>query len=112
MSLLYEEIAKKIEQQIEDDTYPLSSRLPGENRLAKEFSVARPTLHKAICILEKKGLIESRPSVGNFVIKKPNKKRLYAYVAPNLSDPFHAGYRCLEDHLLQGFLYFPLYLES
>jgi LacI family transcriptional regulator len=92
MGLLYEQIAKKIEQQIIDGEYPLSSRLPGENKLAKAFGVARPTLHKAICILEKKGIIECRPSVGNFVIKTPKKKRRYAYIAPNLSDPFQAEF--------------------
>ena len=92
MSLLYEKTAKIIEAKIEDGTYPVSMRLPGEDRLAKELDIARPTLHKAILLLEAKGLIECRSSVGNFVLKSPKSKRLYAYIAPDLSDPFHAEF--------------------
>ncbi len=92
MSLLYEKIADVLEEKIKDGVYVVSARLPGEDKLAAELNVARSTIHKAILLLEAKGLIECRPSVGNFVLKLPRAKRLYAYVAPNLSDPFHAEF--------------------
>ncbi len=90
--LLYEKIALELKARISNKVYPVTARIPGEGRLAKEFNVARPTLHKAILLLEKQGLLECRPSVGNFVLKLPKTKRLYAYIAPSLSDPFHAEF--------------------
>ncbi len=92
MSLLYEKIADIIEERIKSRIYVISARLPGEEKLAEEFNVARTTIHRAIQLLEAKGLIKCRPSIGNFVAKVPRNKRLYAYVAPNLSDPFHAEF--------------------
>lgn len=92
MSLLYEKIALTIETGIKNETYKVSSRLPGEDKLATDLNISRSTLRKALQLLESKGLIKCRPSIGNFVLKIPRTKRLYAYVAPNLSDPFHAEF--------------------
>ena len=92
MNLLYEKIADLIEERIKNKVYAVSSRLPGEDKLAGELKISRSTLHKALRLLKAKGLINCRPSIGNFVLKIPRTKRLYAYVAPNLSDPFHAEF--------------------
>jgi len=92
MSLLYEKIADIIEERIKNRVYIISARLPGEEKLAVDLNVARTTIHRAIQLLEAKGLIRCRPSIGNFVAKVPRNKRLYAYVAPNLSDPFHSEF--------------------
>ncbi len=90
MSLLYEKTAGILEERIKNGAYEVSSRLPGEDKLAAELDISRGTLHKAIQLLETKGVLQCRPSVGNFVLKLPRTKRLYAYVTPGLSDPFHA----------------------
>ncbi len=102
MSLLYEKIAKILEENIKNEIYKVSSRLPGEGKLAAELNVSRVTLRKAIGLLETKGIIKCRPSVGNFILKTPRTKKLYAYVAPSLSDPFHSEIIRLFNMLVVG----------
>jgi len=43
------------------------ARLPGENRLAEEFSVSRGTVRKALAELQRQRRIEARTGVGSFV---------------------------------------------
>ncbi|RKY28124.1 MAG: hypothetical protein DRP83_01280 [Planctomycetota bacterium] len=102
MSLLYEKTAMILEERIRNETYKVSSRLPGEDKLAAELNVSRSTLRRVIQLLETRGIIKRRPSVGNFVVKIPRTKRLYAYVAPGLSDPFHAEFIRLFNMMVVG----------
>lgn len=88
--LLYEKIADAIRKRVADDTYPLQSRIPSEVDLAAEFKVSRPTVKSAVEALVKEGVLECRPATGSFVKRKPVASHLIGYIAPNLSDPFHA----------------------
>ena len=56
--LLYEKIADIIRRRIGDDKYPVDTRMPSEEVLARELSVSRPTIKKAVSLLEKEGLGE------------------------------------------------------
>lgn len=51
--------------------YDPGTRLPSDSELAEKFSVSRPTIAKAIQILEKKGLVDRRAGAGS-VIRTPN----------------------------------------
>jgi len=47
--------------------YPVNSRLPGENELAKQYGVSRNTLRQAFTILAEDGLITKWQGKGTFV---------------------------------------------
>jgi hypothetical protein len=49
---LYLEIAAQIRSLIENGEFPLTSRLPAERELAKEFGVSRPSVREALIALE------------------------------------------------------------
>lgn len=55
----YKKIAGEIKQRIHDGKYPPRSYLPSENKLAREFTVTRTTIRKALNILKQNGTIES-----------------------------------------------------
>jgi DNA-binding LacI/PurR family transcriptional regulator len=88
--LLYEKIADILRKRILEDGYPVNTRMPSEEVLAKELSVSRPTIKKAVSLLEKEGLIQCRAAVGSFVRRKPTARNLIGYIAPSLNDPFHS----------------------
>jgi DNA-binding LacI/PurR family transcriptional regulator len=88
--LLYEKTADIIRQRIEEDIYPVRSKIPSEVALSKELKVHRYSIKKAIDLLEKEEILKCRATVGSFVIKKPNEKLLIGYICPDLNDPFHS----------------------
>lgn len=64
----YEEIANVIRTRISDGIYPVDSNLPVQSDLAKEFSVSRMTIKKAIEILTIEGLVFSKQGNGTKVL--------------------------------------------
>lgn len=63
---LYEQVARVLRERIADGTYV--RRLPGENPLAKEFGVSRLTVHAALEILTREGLVKAARGRGTFVV--------------------------------------------
>jgi DNA-binding LacI/PurR family transcriptional regulator len=88
--LRYNAIADEIRRLISAGSYIVGEKLPGEGILGRQLGVSRPTVKSAIRILEEEGLVRCRPSLGSFVVKKPNDGFLIGYAAPDLDDPFHA----------------------
>ncbi|MEW6263668.1 MAG: FadR/GntR family transcriptional regulator [Thermodesulfobacteriota bacterium] len=66
------EIVSNISKLILNGEIASGDRLPGERDLAKRFGVSRPTLGKALHVLEALGLIEVRSGGGTYVSRNPN----------------------------------------
>lgn len=76
----YIELAKIIEDKIEDGEWP--EQLPGYMVLAKTFNVHHLTVSKAIKLLAAKGKLTIRGTKGTFVTKKkPNERQTYNALA-------------------------------
>lgn len=64
--LAYETVAIRLKRAIRTGKYA-AGKLPGENRLATEFGVSRPTVRQALTQLQDNGLVYSVPKQGWFV---------------------------------------------
>lgn len=73
--VLYQKIAKTIEEQIENGVLQYGDKLPSVRSAQKLYNVSLNTAKKAYLELESKSLIESRPRSGYF-IGKLSKKNL------------------------------------
>ncbi len=67
-ALVYVAIADVLEGRITDGTYPPDSRLPSEPALTAEFGCARDTIRAAVRELRGRGLVETVPGTGTYVI--------------------------------------------
>ncbi len=61
--VLYE----KLFSDIASGVYAPGQRIPNEIELAKTFGVSRPTVAKAVKMLEQKGIVSRKPGAGTFV---------------------------------------------
>jgi DNA-binding FadR family transcriptional regulator len=64
---LYQSIADKLAQQIDDGKYPPGSRLPAERELAESFGVSRVTIREAEIALQALGRIRIKTGSGVYV---------------------------------------------
>lgn len=64
---LYEDIAKTIEESIENGTLQVGDKLDSVRMLSEKMDVSMSTVYNAYYELEAKGLIESRPRSGYYV---------------------------------------------
>ncbi len=86
---LYHQIYIILRQKIIDGELDTEHPLPGENRLAKEFGVARITIRKALHNLEQDGFIIKRRGIGSFPVPQAVEFRnRYNIAGP---DEAHAG---------------------
>ncbi|MEV5592119.1 GntR family transcriptional regulator [Nonomuraea pusilla] len=67
----YAQIVKAIRQRIADGTYPPGSQLPSETQLIREFAVSRPTVVRALQVLQLRGVIDREHGKGSFVKAAP-----------------------------------------
>ncbi|MEU8251261.1 GntR family transcriptional regulator [Nonomuraea sp. NPDC048916] len=67
----YAQIVQAIRQKIQNGTYPPGSLLPSETQLVREFSVSRPTVVRALQVLQLRGVIEREHGKGSFVKAAP-----------------------------------------
>lgn len=65
---MYVRLAQTIQQRISDGTYPPGSLIPSEHVLAQVSDVSRPTVVRALEMLKRDGLLESRQGAGTFVV--------------------------------------------
>lgn len=64
---LYQSIARKIAELIDEGIYPPGSRLPGERDLAEKFDVSRVTIREAEIALQAIGRLEIKTGSGVYV---------------------------------------------
>lgn len=68
--MIYKSIADKLRLRLNSSDFNIGSPLPGEKKLAQEFSVARMTIRKAINLLVESGLVVRRHGSGTYVARK------------------------------------------
>lgn len=66
---LYQQVAIKLRRLVDDQDFPVGSRLPAERELALMFGVSRPTIREAVIALELEGLVEVRTGSGVYVLR-------------------------------------------
>ena len=70
----YVDVYDRIYDKINDGSYRIGDKLPGENQLARVYNVSRGTLRQALLILQENGLIQNKQGKGNYVLN--NSKSL------------------------------------
>ncbi|SDI10246.1 regulatory protein, gntR family [Sinosporangium album] len=64
----YQEIAEDLSRRIAVGRYPLGSFLPGELELAQAYQCSRPTMRKALRLLQEQGRITCLKGIGRRVV--------------------------------------------
>ncbi|MDH2429281.1 GntR family transcriptional regulator [Sphaerisporangium sp. TRM90804] len=67
----YARIVTAIRRKIEDGTYPPGGQLPSEAQLIREFAVSRPTVVRALQVLQLRGIISREHGKGSYVKTMP-----------------------------------------
>ena len=67
----YAVLVNAVQQRIEDGTYRPGEAIPSETQLMAEFNASRPTIVRALGILQQDGWIESQQGKGRFVKGRP-----------------------------------------
>lgn len=70
--LLYEDIAQRIEDQIQQGRYKEGDKLPSERELAEEYGVSRNVIREVIGALREKGYAIVKPGKGAYITKLNN----------------------------------------
>ncbi|EDF8639532.1 GntR family transcriptional regulator, partial [Salmonella enterica] len=68
--MVFQDIARKLKDNINGYTYNVGDLLPTEIQLSQTYNVSRNTLRKALDILEKEGMIERKHGSGTYVRRK------------------------------------------
>jgi GntR family transcriptional regulator len=67
---MYRQIADDLRQKIETGAVPRGSQLPTELELREHYDASRNTIRDAVKWLTTRGLVETRPGQGTFVVEK------------------------------------------
>jgi GntR family transcriptional regulator len=67
---MYRQIAEDLRQQIESGAVARGSQLPTELELREQYEASRNTIRDAVKWLTTRGLVETRPGQGTFVVEK------------------------------------------
>ncbi|GLW32222.1 GntR family transcriptional regulator [Actinoplanes regularis] len=68
----YAVVVNAVQQRIEDGTYAPGTAIPSETQLTAEFDTSRPTVVRALGILQQDGWIESQQGKGRYVKGRPS----------------------------------------
>jgi GntR family transcriptional regulator len=68
---LYLQLADILTAQISSGELPVGRTIPSEKTLTEAYGVARGTARKAVMVLRERGLVDTVPQRGTFVIMKP-----------------------------------------
>ena len=71
---LYQDLARKLMDELTVGNYPVGSKLPAERELATKYNVSRPTVREAVIALEVLELVEVRVGSGAHVLRLPGKE--------------------------------------
>ena len=66
-TLRYQELAEGIAELIHHGTYPSGTRIPSVRQMSQQQNLSISTVIQAYSLLERRGLIESRPQSGYYV---------------------------------------------
>ncbi|MDC0609699.1 histidine utilization repressor [Vibrio sp.] len=88
-SPLYLQIKRYIEDNIDRGFWPVGHRITTELELAKQFSVSRMTVNKAIRDLVNNGKLQRRPRLGTFVSSPQQKAESPLLDIRNIADEIH-----------------------
>lgn len=64
---LFEEVSEQIIRLIQEGTFPLGKKLPGENSLSESFNVSRNSIRESLKALQLTGILTSKPGKGTYV---------------------------------------------
>lgn len=64
----YLQLADILEARIKSGELARGKTLPSEQRLMQEYGIARSTARKAVMVLRERGLVDTVPQRGTFVI--------------------------------------------
>lgn len=67
----YAQVIEELQRRITSGEYQPGSLLPSEHQLSAEFSIARPTVVRALRVLRDNGWIETQQGKGSFVRGRP-----------------------------------------
>jgi DNA-binding transcriptional MocR family regulator len=81
--LRYQELAERLAELIRHGTYPTGERIPSVRQMSQQQNLSISTVLQAYALLERQGLIESRPQSGYYV-RAPAEGRL---PEPEISSP-------------------------
>ena len=66
-TLRYQELAERLAELIRHGTYPPGERIPSVRQMSQQQNLSISTVLQAYSLLERQGLIESRPQSGYYV---------------------------------------------
>ena len=66
-TLRYQELAERLAELIQQGTYPPGTRIPSVRQMSQQQNLSISTVLQAYSLLERQGLIESRPQSGYYV---------------------------------------------
>ncbi len=66
----YLQLADILTERIRSGELPVGRMLPSEKALQQEFGVGRGTVRRAVAVLRERGLVDTVPQRGTFVVKR------------------------------------------
>ena len=70
---LFVRLADYLAERIADGRLPAGARLPSHIDMAEEYNVSTNTIVRALDTLRERGLVETFPYIGTFVVEHPPK---------------------------------------
>lgn len=80
-TFLYDKLSDKICAYIKENGLKKGEKLPGERKMAEEWSVSRATLREAIKELQKQGILKTEVGKGTFVAEEIGSKQFSVKLA-------------------------------
>ena len=82
------QLADLISQDISMGRYKVDDALPSINQLSRDYKVSRDTVFKAFIDLKERGIIDSTPGKGYYVVNRQKSILLLLMNIPHLKTPF------------------------
>src|SRR5512132_650933 len=89
--LLYQELAERIADLIRHGTYPPGERIPSVRQMSQQQGLSISTVLQAYALLERQGLIASRPQSGYYVRARVEERLPEPETSSPQLDPSHVS---------------------
>src|SRR5512138_1421215 len=89
--LRYQELAERIADLIHQGTYPPGERIPSVRQMSRQQNLSISTVLQAYALLERQGLIESRPQSGYYVRSRGEERLPEPETSSPQLDPSHVS---------------------
>lgn len=89
--LRYQELAERVADLIRQGTYPAGERIPSVRQTSEQQNLSISTVLQAYALLERKGLIESRPQSGYYVRARVEERLPEPETSSPQLDPSHVS---------------------